>query len=285
MGILDLSNEEFDLFRKYIEDKCSIVLGDDKKYLLETRLARIVIQAGFSSFIEFYRDTVRKNDLSMRDRIVDAITTNETLWFRDGSPWVALQEKILPELSKQAASNPERQFRIWSAACSSGQEPYSLAMIIDDFCGRETRGGLRPEQVEILGTDISTSSLFLAKAGRYDRISMRRGFVNGWKPFKDRYFSSKGAVSEVCEQLKSRVTFKLFNLQNSFASLNKFDIVFLRNVAIYFSEEFKQHLFRRIKNAIYPGGYLFLGSSESLSGYQGGLASCHHGQARYYRNI
>jgi chemotaxis protein methyltransferase CheR len=282
MTALTITDAEFELFRRYIETQCSIALADGKKYLLESRLTKLVVESGCDSFGSFYTQVIARNEPGLRDKIIDAMTTNETLWFRDSSPWQALTERILPELAARKAGGP-RRLRIWSAACSTGQEPYTIAMIIDAFCRENPHLGLSPDRFEILATDISASALFIAKAGRYDRISMKRGFTDRWAPYKTRYFESKGPVSVVSDAIKRRITFQHFNLQDSLMAMGHFDLVFLRNVAIYFAEDFKRGLFGRIERALTPGGYFFLGSSETLSGYVDSMQTEFHERAIYYR--
>lgn len=280
---MKINAAEFDLLRNYIESQCGITVSEDKKYLIETRLTRLVAEAGARSFGDFYRKVAAARDPKLRDRIVDAMTTNETLWFRDSSPFLAFKEKILPEAAKRAKRDPRYRLRVWSAACSTGQEPYSLAMLANDFSRGPFGRDLSSERVDLFATDISPSALFIAMAGRYDRISMRRGLTGPWAGFKTRYFTDKGRVSLVNDDIKGRVRFMRFNLQGSFASLGRFDVIFLRNVAIYFSEQFKRDLFEKLYRSLNPGGYLVLGTAESTSGYSNRFIPENHGRAVLYR--
>lgn len=275
-----LTQREFDLFREYIERNCGISLKDDKKYLVETRLAGLVHETGSSSFSDFYRKLNGAPSPQLRTQIIDAMTTNETLWFRDGSPWVAMRDHILPELERKA--RPGQRMRIWSAACSTGQEPYSIAMLVDHYSNLPGRN-LRPSSVEITATDISPSALMMAKNGRYDGISMRRGFTGEWKPFRDRYFDRKGTLRTIKPNIKDKVQFQGFNLQDSLSRLGRFDVVFLRNVAIYFSEAFKSDLFDRIAGILNPGGLLMLGTAETTHGYTRRFETVTLGRAIAYR--
>ena len=245
-------------------------------------LDQIGHESGSTSFGDFYRK-LSTADQTLRDKIVDAITTNETLWFRDGSPWRVMRDVILPEYLEYAAKQPMHKFRIWSAACSTGQEPYTIAMLIDEFC--RLRGGttLTPDKFEIIATDISPSALFIAMAGRFDPISMKRGFVGEYEKYRDQYFTKKGTVSVINDSIKSRVKFQRFNLQDSYMSLGKFDLVFLRNVAIYFADALKRDIFDRIANQLHPQGIFFLGSAESLTGYSTRFEMKNHQQAVFYR--
>ena len=274
-----LSQREFDLFRGYIEKSCGITLSDDKKYLIETRLASLVFETGASSFTEFYQKVDDVSASQLRSKIIDAMTTNETLWFRDGSPWVALRDHILPEL--ESRFRPGQPLRFWSAACSTGQEPYSMAMLLSEYAGPGRR--IHPGNVEIVATDISKSALLVAQRGRYDRISMNRGFTGEWSNFKTKYFTGAGAVAEIDPKIRQRVRFVPFNLQESLMPLGSFDVVFLRNVAIYFSDAFRRELFNKIANILNPGGLLILGSAETIHGYSTRFKSATFGRAIAYR--
>jgi len=278
---MKITPTEFDLIRSYIEGECGISIPADKQYLVETRLTRLVAENGCRSFGEFHRKVTTGANRALRDRIVDAMTTNETLWFRDGSPWVAMRDQVLPVLARAAPGS--RKIRIWSAACSTGQEPYTIAMLIDHQHRVQPARALPPSRFEIVATDISPSALFIAMAGRYDRISMSRGLTGDWAPFKSRYFTDQGRVSVLSEDLRKRVVFKRFNLQNSFTTLGRFDVVFMRNVAIYFSDSFKRTLFDRVANTLNPSGLLFLGSAETLTSYSNRFEAVEHGRAVIYR--
>lgn len=277
-----LNQTEFDLFRTYIEGNCGISLSADKKYLIETRLSSLLAESGATTFAEFYSKIGTAPGVKLRAQIIDAMTTNETLWFRDGSPWIALRDHILPEMEQKASAGS--RLRIWSAACSTGQEPYSMAMLIDEYASLATHR-LSATQVDITATDISNSALFIAQRGVYDRISMNRGFTGEWAGFKTKYFTPSGAVSTISPQIKSRVSFRQFNLQGSLSPLGRFDVVFLRNVAIYFSEAFKKDLFNRIANVLNPGGLLVLGSAETTHGYSERFKTASMGRAIAYRLV
>jgi chemotaxis protein methyltransferase CheR len=152
--------------------------------------------------------------------------------------------------------------KMWSAACSTGQEPYSLAMVADQY--NRKNPGAPQIQFEIVATDISPSALFVAKSGRYDAISMERGFGPNWEHLRSLYFARQGNISAIDARLQNFVSFKRFNLQDSFAQFALQDLILLRNVAIYFSDSFKRDLFARLAAAIRPGGLLFLGSTEAI---------------------
>ena len=195
----------------------------------------------------------------LKEQVVDAMTTNETLWFRDTYPFEVMKTRVLPELIK---GNPGQRLRIWSAASSSGQEPYSLSMMLDEF--EKTNLGQLKAGVQIVATDLSGSMLNAAKSGEYDSLAMGRGLS---QERLNRYFDARGPGRWALKPaIKNRVEFRALNLLDSYASLGKFDVVFCRNVLIYFSAEVKKDILTRIHATLKPGGYLFLGASEALNG-------------------
>ena len=280
---VEIEDAEFDLLRNYIRRTCGISLGDDKRYLVVSRLRPLLAEKGCRSFGEFYTRFAAGNDVAMRNRIVDAMTTNETLWFRDGFPWVALRDEVLPALEHRLVQGETHQLRIWSAACSTGQEPYTIAMVVDDYCTRSRL--LRPSNVEIIATDISPAALFVARSGRYDSVSMSRGLTDQFATYRTRYFKSAGAMSEVVSSIKGQVKFRTHNLQDHPAGLGRFDLVYLRNVAIYFAPDFKKELFDRIADVLNPGGLLCLGVSETVSGYSTRFRPQTYGRAVFHSLI
>lgn len=272
-----ITGTEFKQLRDYIEERCGIALGEEKAYLIETRLTKLMALNGCEDFGQFYRLIRASKDQSLHDKIIDAMTTNETLWFRDGHPFFILKEKLLPQFADELRSGKRGKVRIWSAASSTGQEAYSIAMTILDYC--RTHPGLKPAQFEIVGTDISSSALFLAQNARYDAIAIKRGLP---EELRDRFFKEDGRVWVVNDEVKSMAAFKKFNLQDSPASLGKFDIVFLRYVAIYFSLEFKQALISRIARSMNRPGGLIIGAVESLRGVSDEFEMKGHGGGYYY---
>lgn len=257
-----IDTNEFFLLRDFIEKHCGIHLDENKNYLIETRLTTLMAESGCRTYSEFYYKA--KNDPSnrLREKIIDAITTNETLWFRDSSPFATFKNYFLPKYLNEITSDKKKKIRIWSSACSTGQEPYSLAMYILDYC--RIQKSLRPEHFEIIATDISPTVLFIAQAGRYDSHIMSRGLS---EEYRNRYFNWDGKVWLISDEVKKMVTFKKLNLQDNFTSFGKMDLIFCRNVLIYFSEDLKKNLLKRFADLLRPAGYLFLGSSESISNY------------------
>lgn len=254
----NISAEDYEAFRRFLEDACGIVLGDNKHYLVTSRLNRLIREFDLGSFGELMGRLRRERHSKLRERIVDAMTTNETLWFRDTYPFEVLRHYVLPELSKKRPM----QLRIWSAACSSGQEPYSISMTLQEYLA--SRPGSLPSNIQIVATDISPTVLQAANSGIYEKMSLSRGLS---EERRQRHFIQRGERWEVRPELRSRVSFRELNLLESYATLGRFDIVFCRNVLIYFSAERKRDILTRIARALNPRGYLFLGGSESPSSY------------------
>ncbi|MEW5992789.1 MAG: protein-glutamate O-methyltransferase CheR [Candidatus Zixiibacteriota bacterium] len=253
-----IAPNEYEEFRRFLEDACGIMLGDNKHYLVTSRLTRLMREFDITTFSELMVQLKQKHHTKLRERIVDAMTTNETMWFRDRYPFDILTNIILPEHS----SLKSRQLRIWSAACSSGQEPYSISMLIQEYLA--SKPGALSANIQIVATDISPSVLKEASSAQYDKMSITRGI--GEDRVK-RFFSQKGERWEVKPEIRGRVSFREMNLMQSYAALGKFDIVFCRNVLIYFSSELKKDILTRIAQSMNPRGYLFLGGSESPTSY------------------
>jgi len=250
---------DFEQFRVFLEKACGILLGENKQYLVSSRLNKLMEQQGIKSLGELVQRIQTQPRSGLREQVVDAMTTNETLWFRDTYPFEVLKSKVIPEFIK---GNPGQRLRIWSAACSSGQEPYSISMAIDEF--ERTNLGQLKMGAQIVATDLSGAMLTNCKTGEYDSLAIARGLS---QERLQRYFDPKGPGRwAVKAPIRSRVEFRSFNLLDSYAALGKFDIVFCRNVLIYFSAQVKKDILMRIHSTLKPGGYLFLGASEALNG-------------------
>lgn len=256
---MSTGNLEFEQFRVFLEKACGILLGENKQYLVSSRLNKLMEQQGIKSLGELVQRIQAQPRGGLREQVVDAMTTNETLWFRDTYPFEVLKNKVIPEFIR---NNPGQRLRMWSAACSSGQEPYSISMAIDEF-ERSNLGQLKMG-AQIVATDLSGSMLTNCKTGEYDSLAIARGLS---QERLQRYFDTKAPGRwAVKPAIRSRVEFRSFNLLDSYASLGKFDIVFCRNVLIYFSAQVKKDILMRIHSTLKPGGYLFLGASEALNG-------------------
>lgn len=280
MSTTGLSNEEFFCMKEFIEQHCGITLSDQKAYLIESRLAHLLVEYGCHTYGDLCFKAKNDPGTTLRNEIVDAMTTNETLWFRDKAPFTVLEELLLKKYFDEIANGKRHTIRIWSAACSTGQEPYSIAIAISEFAQRNRIVDL--SRIEITATDISPTVLFLAKAGRYDQIAISRGLPD---TIRERYFTQDGRSWKLDSAIKKMVKFQQFNLQDSFAAFNRFDIIFCRYVVIYFSDTFKQDLFTRFRRLLSPSGYLFLGASESLSMFSEGYTLLTHNGHIYYQVI
>jgi chemotaxis protein methyltransferase CheR len=273
-----LTDTEFRQLREYIEKNCGIALGDEKTYLVENRLVGLLAETGSSTYADLYHKAVHQPQLGLRDKIVDAMTTNETSWFRDQYPFEILEQIILPHYAQEIASGKRRKIRIWCTACSTGQEPYGIAMVVQEYARKNPSFPL--QSAEIVGTDISPTVLFLALAGRFDQIAMSRGMPQN---IRDRYFEQNGRLWVLNEKIRKMVTFKKLNLQDDFISLGRFDVIFCRNVMIYFSDVFKRQLFSRFTAVGNPGAYLFLGASESITNYSDKFTMLNNNKHIYYQ--
>lgn len=273
-----IDSNEFILLRDFIERHCGIHLDESKTYLVETRLTTLMVENGCNTYSEFYNKAKNDPSNTLRDKIIDAMTTNETLWFRDSVPFVAFQKHFLPLFSKEISSGKKSKIRIWSAASSTGQEIYSIAMSILDYC--RIQSVIKPQHFELLATDISPTVLFLAKSGRYDNHIMSRGLPDEQR---QRYFTTDGKVWTLSDSVRKMVTFKKLNLQEDFSHMGKMDMIWCRNVLIYFSDELKKDLIKRFATLLRPSGFFMLGASESLSNYSSEFSMHTFDKAMYYQ--
>jgi chemotaxis protein methyltransferase CheR len=250
-----LSEAAFDYVRRLVYRESAIVLAPGKEYLVEARLTPLARNAGMPDVSTYVAKLVQCPDRAAQDRVVDALTTNETSWFRDNMPFEVFRSTVLPEL---IADRPINQpIRVWSAACSTGQEPYTLSMILDE------RLGGTPRTSEILATDLSDEALARAKAGRYSQLEINRGLPAAMLV---KHFRREGTEWVVGDAARSRVSFRKFNLMSPTPPSTGFDVVFLRNVLIYFDAETRRGVLRRIRAAMRPDGWLFLGAAETTIG-------------------
>lgn len=270
MANKDVSQESYLKFRDFLEKQCGIVLGDNKQYLVRSRLASLLYKHKYESADELIDVVVRGFDRPLLQAVIDAMTTNETLWFRDNYPFDLLIKDLLPKLATK-----NQKIRIWSAACSSGQEPYSIAMSVLEY-QRQRPGALRGG-VEIVATDLSSEMLKKCEQGVYDELSLARGLS---AQRRDTFFQhhDKGMM-QVKPEVRKMVQFRSLNLLSSYASLGRFDIVFCRNVLIYFSPQIKQRILQQIAGQLQAEGVLFLGASESISAASEmySMVKCHPG--------
>ncbi|NOQ46624.1 MAG: methyltransferase domain-containing protein [Desulfobulbaceae bacterium] len=259
--MIRISPEEIKIITKYIHEISGIHLDAGKKYLLETRLSTIAEEHGCKDYQQLARKARADAGKLIERKIIDAISTNETLFFRDSGPFELLQHKILPEVID--ARTPRSSFmktplRIWSSASSTGQELYSVAIVLQELLCDVSK-----YSIKLLGTDISDAAVAQASSGKYNKFEIERGLA---RDKLNKYFTLTGGFWKVKDEIRAMVSFRKLNLMLPFAGLGKFDIVFCRNVAIYFTLEDRKKLFNKIADILEPDGYLVIGSTESLTG-------------------
>ncbi len=247
---------DFDYLRKMLRERSGLVLSAEKQYLAESRLLPLVRRNGLASLADLIGDIRLKPSSQLATDTVSAMTTNETFFFRDKAPFENFRDYIMPALV--AVRLREKRIRIWCAAASTGQEPYSLAMTLN-----EMGPALAGTRVEILATDLSGDVLDRAKAGLYSQFEVQRGL-----PIQQllKYFTQEGDSWRIAPEIRAMVQFRTLNLLNDFSPLGTFDVVFCRNVLIYFDQETKIGVFNRIAKQIPDDGYLVLGAAETVVG-------------------
>jgi len=274
-----INEHEFSLFRDYIAEKSGILVPPEKAYLIETRLSKLMLDAGAESFGEFYNKIVADTDPRVSEKIINAITINETMWFRDTAPWKVLEESILPGLVEELVSGRRRRVRIWCAAVSTGQEVYSAAMCVNEYLKKNWVKGIDLSSFDFFATDISGSALDIAKRGRYDKISIMRGLSDY---YREKYFNNNGSAWDVDTKIVNAVKFARFNLQESFSKFGLFDIIFCRYVLIYFSDETKREIVEKIRDSLTDGGVLFTGNYVLYDLLKDDFESRHYDNLTYY---
>lgn len=269
-----MTPSDFQFIQNFIKEASGIVLSEGKEYLLDSRLMPVARAQGLDSISALV--TVLKNpeNLEIRNTAIEAMTTNESFFFRDKTPFVHFEEAMVPAFLESRAA--QKRLRIWCAAASSGQEPYSLAMSI-----KEMPEKLATWNIEIIGTDLSKQILEKAKAGLYSQFEVQRGL-----PIQllVKYFKQVGEMWQIDAALRGMVKYRPFNLLENFASLGQFDIVYCRNVLIYFDEATKRDVLERIAERLAPDGYLVLGAAETVIGITDVFTSCRDRRGLYQIN-
>jgi chemotaxis protein methyltransferase CheR len=258
--------------RDLVRRESAIVLSQGKEYLVESRLLPVAREEGLPD-IEKLVEKVRQHPHSpVSRRLVEALTTNETSWFRDGDPFAALRDTVVPDLASSRKTT--RRLRIWSAACSSGQEAYSIAMTLLDT------PAVADWTIEILGTDLSSVMVQRAREGRYSQLEVNRGLPANRLV---RHFERDGAGWRVNAQLRSMARFSELNLMRPFPTVGRFDVVFLRNVLIYFDVATKRDILHRVGQVLASDGYLYLGAAEMTMGVDDAWERVAAGRSSVYR--
>ena len=265
---MEVSPQEFRDVQTLVRTLCGLVLTDDKTYLVSTRLEPVVKSHGCKTFAEYLGRLQQSHAIAMRDELVEALTTGETSFLRDVHPFNEFRRQILPALAeiirrRIAERHPAPLARIWSAGCSTGQEPYGLAMCMFEFLSANPACGLRPGHFPILATDVSGASLNIAKEGRYSERDMDRGIPT---EMRSRYFMPQGTSWTIRSDLKKCVEFRRLNFIDRVTNLGPFEVIFCRNVLIYFDLPTRQRLCEQFHQLLSPGGLLIVGAAESLYG-------------------
>jgi chemotaxis protein methyltransferase CheR len=248
-------SQAFAALQNFLLKSSGLSLDREKQYLVEARLNPVVQQAGLTSLAELAARVA--TDRALARKVTEAMTVNETFFFRDRMPFEGFRNVILPELLVARART--RKIRLWSAACSTGQEPYSLAMILDEEARRLTGWS-----VDIVASDLSDAVLKRAREGVYTHFEAQRGVP---MPHLVRYFSRRKDQWAINQTIKARIDFRQQNLISDFSGLGVFDVIFCRNVLIYFAPEQKREVLARMSRSLAPDGYLVLGAAESAIGY------------------
>ena len=286
----NMTQEDYRSITKYVFDICGIVLGDDKQYLVEQRLSPVLSDLGCASF----SDLASKLNLGginflVREKVLNAMTTNETSFFRDEHPYVAFREKIMPDILERAKERKDRPWTrrgakvsMWSVAASTGQEPYSMAMIIADVVNMKGMGLVFMEDFGILGTDISSKVLSKAIEGKYGPLEVARGLT---QDMRNKHFVKDGEFYVINDKIRKIVEFKAFNIQDPFTQIGAFDVIFCRNILIYFSDDAKRKILSQFYQILAPNGYLLLGSAENMYNLNNDFTTERYGATTIYRKL
>ena len=263
---IEPNDDEFLKLRDLIRQACGISLGEDKRYLITQRLSPLLKPAGCKNYLELMQKLGADSaGCALRDKVIEAMTTNETSFFRDIHPFEAFRDNLIPILVSRVRASRlkpggEHKARIWCAASSTGQEPYSIAMLISETLGTGGHPDIRAQDIQIVATDISTEVLTRAGKGHYNQTEISRGLSDD---MRKRYFTQSGQNWTVSPMIRKMIEFKQLNLIKPFSSLGTFDIIFCRNVLIYFDEATKSKILEQFYEMLIPGGALLLGAMEN----------------------
>jgi chemotaxis protein methyltransferase CheR len=268
---MSLSQSDFNFVSALVRREAAIVLAAGKEYLVEARLIPVARAVGAASVAAFLAELQRRPDPVNQRKVIDALTTNETSWFRDREPFTALTDVVLPELVKSRSA--ARSLRLWSAASSSGQEAYSLAITLQETLPAGW-------SYEIMGSDISTEMVKRAETAEYSQVEVNRGLPASQLV---QYFERAGAHWRITPALRRNVSFRLMNLTTPLPSMQPFDVIFLRNVLIYFDVAVKRTVLQNVARLLRPDGWLFLGAAETTIGIDDNYERVAAGRTSAYR--
>ena len=270
---MSIDGNSFNFVRQLLRERAAIVLDDTKQYLVYSRLSQLARREGLASAQDVI-DRLRAAPAGpLQRKVIEAMTTTETLFFRDGKPYDAIRNAIVPELVRLRRA--ERRLQIWSCACSSGQEPYSIGMLL-----REHFPELGTWDVKLVGTDISTEMLARSRAGRYSRLEVNRGLPMAYLM---KYFDKVGSDWQIRDELRKAIEFRELNLAGRWGAVPCADLILLRNVLIYFDVDTKRQVLGKIRKLLRPGGYLMLGTAETTVNLDDGFELVRSDGTAYYR--
>ncbi len=270
---MSLTELDFQTVAKIVRDESAIALEAGKEYLVESRLAPIAKEAGFENLVALVNELRKNTNRVLTKRVVEAMTTNETSFFRDLEPFEILKKHVLPPLIKARESS--RKLSLWCAACSTGQEPFSIAMMLLEHFKE-----LASWKVEILATDINESVLSRARESRFSQLEVNRGLP---APLLIKYFSKEGMNWCLKDEVRRMVTFKALNLVKPWGPMPRFDIVLIRNVLIYFETETKKEILKNIRSVMAQDGVLFLGTAETTINIDENFERCAFNRSSCYK--
>lgn len=250
---MSVSKSDFNYIRELVLERSAIVLEDGKEYLVESRIGQVAETEGFNTIDQLVKALRKNSHNGLQSKVIEALTTNETSFFRDIHPFETLRDAILPELFKNRKST--RQLNIWCAASSSGQEPYSIAMLI-----RESFPALLDWKINFVASDISEKMLDRCRSGKFSQLEVNRGLSAS---FLIKYFEKKGSAWFIKKEFQEMIHFQQINLSRELPYLPKMDIIFMRNVLIYFDIETKKKILKQLISILQPDGFLFFGAAES----------------------
>ena len=270
---MPLNSEDLDYVRAFVRGRSAIVL-DNKEYLIEARLESLAASEGLPSLTNLMRALRNEPDPKpLHRKVLDALATHETLFFRDAHPFDALRKFVIPQLLDRRRDS--KSIRIWSAACSAGQEPVSIAILLRHYFPE-----LNDWRIDILATDISDETLDQARSGCYSQIEINRGLP---APLLIRYFEDLGSHWKVQPAIHRMIRYDYFNLVDPWPARRPFDLILLRNVMIYFDVDVKREVLERIGEALTPGGYLLMGAAETVFGISEVFETMMFGRTAFYR--
>jgi len=280
--LIEINKDEFLLFKKYLLESCGLDIPLEKKYLFNTRLCELIRENNFKSFSDLYLNLKNGGSKELQKKIIEYMTTHETSFFRDIHPFETLQNIIIPKIlsSKLKSSQSSPKIRMWSVACSTGQEPYSMAMILQEEI--DNNNSIEVKDVHILSTDISNRAIKKAKKGLYTDDEVKKGMK---EKYKEKYIKiKKNNMWQITDEIKAMIEFKEINLSRNFSNnLPFFDIIFCRNTIIYFSKELKQKIIKQFCELLDYDGMLIVGASENLYNLTDCFETEYMGQTIIYR--